>query len=137
MQRSMKSVVVQVADRDKLAREIKKPYHAGASQNDHQNRNQTRWKLLRRRESHNADLQPQRNDIPSLYICRRPSARRRLPNSQALSRPCSERSMLFMFGASAAGARLTREAIRTGSVSRIIPSSMISSMVRQTLNWIY
>lgn len=36
-----------------------------------------------------------------LYICRKPSAKRLFPSSQALSRPCSDRSILFKFGASA------------------------------------
>ena len=67
-----------------------------------------------------------------IHICRNPSANRLLPNSQALSNPCSVRSIFFIFGASGAGALLTREAIRTGSVSRIIPSSTISSMARVT-----
>lgn len=64
--------------------------------------------------------------------CRKPSASLRFPNSHAFSRPCSDRSMLFMLGTSGAGARLTREAIRTGSVSRMMPSSMISSTARAT-----
>lgn len=65
-----------------------------------------------------------------IYICLNCSANRLFPNSQAFKSPCSDRSILFILGASGGGGRLTREAIKTGSDSRMIPSSMISSMVK-------
>ena len=55
--------------------------------------------------------------------------------SQIFNRPCSLKSRFFMFGASCAGALETRLATITGSVSRMIPSSTISSAASVTRSY--
>lgn len=52
--------------------------------------------------------------------------------SHALSKPCSDRSIPRTAVRSCTGGLLTRETMTTGSVSRMIPSSMISSMANDT-----
>ena len=54
------------------------------------------------------------------------------PNSHAFNRPCSLRSIFLTLGASCAGALDTRLETMTGSVSRMMPSSTISSTARET-----
>lgn len=66
--------------------------------------------------------------------CRNLSANCFFPNSQTLSNPCSERSIFFTLETSCIGGFETREAIVDGSVSRIIPSSTISSIARDTIS---
>jgi hypothetical protein len=53
------------------------------------------------------------------------------PNSHAFSNPCSLKSIFFTLAASCAGGRDTRLEMTTGSVSRMMPSSTISSMARE------
>jgi hypothetical protein len=57
-----------------------------------------------------------------------------LPNSHAVNRPFSLRSMPLMSTASCVGAAETREATTTGSVSSTMPSSTISSMMSDTMS---
>lgn len=54
-----------------------------------------------------------------------------LPNCAKLFMPCSLRSMFFSCATSWAGARLTRWTMMVGSVSRMTPSSTISSIASE------
>lgn len=62
------------------------------------------------------------------------SASLSLPNSQAFNNPCSLRSMFFTDAISWVGGLLTRLEMMTGSVSRMMPSSMISSTARERMS---
>lgn len=72
--------------------------------------------------SQRANHRPCRNLSPSFI----------LPNSHALSRPSSDRSIPLTEDMSCTGGLLTLEATMTGSVSRMMPSSIISSIARET-----
>ena len=60
------------------------------------------------------------------------SASLALPNSHMFIMPCSLKSIFFIDTTSCAGGLLTRLATMTGSVSRMMPSSTISSMASET-----
>lgn len=73
---------------------------------------------------------------PKTYLLHKPclsqSPNFAFPNCAKLFIPCSLKSILFNCVTSCVGALLTRWTIIVGSVSRIIPSSTISSMARET-----